>query len=540
MEIFLELALIIFVATVVSMIMRALKQPTIVGYILTGIIIGPYFLNILHVGLHMSPKVVKEVGKVSLFAGIGQILLTSSVGFIIATLLGIERVGAMYIGIAVTFSSTIIILKLLSDKGDLHKLYGKIAIGLLLVQDVIATIILIFTAATGNSVQSDLITVLSDVLLKTSFIAVLLYLSSTIMLPAVTQFLAKTPETLFLFSIGWGMMLASLFYVLGFSIEVGALIAGVTLASTPYVHEISSRLRPLRDFFVVLFFILLGSQMVFNNLSEILLPAVVLSLFMLIGNPIIVIIMMGLLGYNKRTSFLTGITITQMSEFSLILATLAFNVGQISPEVLSLITLVGLITIVFSTYIILHAHKLYPVLSDYLDTFEFRKHKYYGMADEKPPDAILFGYHRVGQDFVKSFQKLEFDFVVVDLNPESIKLLQSQNIPHRYGDAEDAEFLHELHINRVKMVVSTIPDFTTNLFLVHKIRSVNPHAVIITISHNAHEAKQLYGKGATYVVVPHYLGAQYASRMIASHGLDKKEFDEEREKHIEYLDKRSM
>lgn len=559
MNVFAEISIVIFLAATVSLIMRVLKQPLIVGYILTGIIAGPYVLNVIHdheimelfsklgitillfiVGLHMSPKVVKEVGKVSLLAGLGQIIFTSGVGFTIATILGIPKTAAMYIGIAVTFSSTIIILKLLSDKGDLTKLYGKIAIGLLLVQDVIATVILVVTAATGNAGDASITYLLITTLLKAAILVNVLLLFGGFILQPLIRFLAKSQELLFLFSIAWGMGLASLFQIMGFSVEIGALIAGVTLASTHYVHEISSRMRPLRDFFVVLFFIFLGSQMVFTNMGAIIMPALLLSFFVLVGNPIIVIILMNLLGYNKRTSFFAGMTITQMSEFSLILATLGFQIGHLSREILSLITLVGVITITFSTYLILNSHKLYPFFSRWLTLLEMKKTRKTSSGDNENFDSVLFGYNRVGHDFVKSFEKHNLNFVVVDFNPEVIKRLNEEGHPNRYGDVEDVEFLQELNLPKLKFVVSTIMDFPANEFLVQKIRSVNKKAIVIVISYNVHEAKELYKQGATYVIMPHYLGAHYASKMIADYGLDFDKFHAAKEKHMTYLEKRHM
>lgn len=558
MSVFLEISIIIALALGVAFVMRILRQPIIVGYIITGLLAGPYGLNIIHnhetielfskfgismllfiVGLHLSPKVVKEVGKVSLLTGLAQIFITSLIGFFIGRLLGLDKVSAMYVGIAITFSSTIIILKLLSDKGDLNKLYGKIAIGLLLIQDVVATLVLIFTSTfAGNTAHQDITVIILFTLVKAFFLFDVLLFTSTFVLPKIVTFAAKSQETLFLFSLAWGMGLASCFYALGFSVEIGALIGGVTLAATPFAYEMSSRLKPLRDFFIVLFFILLGSQMVLANIASILLPALLLSIFVLIGNPIIVIIITNLLGFNKRTSFFTGFTITQMSEFSLILATLGFQVGHIPQETLSLITFVALITITSSTYIILYSKKIYPIIGKVLAVLELKKNKNSHSVQEEMAEALLFGYHRMGQAFVKSLEKLELPYLVIDFNPQSIKLLKRDNIPYRYGDAEDVEFLEELELKKKSYVISTLPDMETNLFLVKKIRQVNHKAIIIVESENARDAEELYKAGASYVIVPTYLGSEYASKIITTYGLNEEEYKKLQNKHIEYLEKR--
>jgi len=557
MHIFIEISLLLGIATLLSAVMRALRQPLIVGYILTGVIAGPYLLNIITsteyielfaklgiaillfiVGLSLKPDVIREVGRTSLITGLGQVLFTSIIGFGIMKLLGFDNVSSIYGAIALTFSSTIIILKLLSDKGDLEKLYGKISIGFLLVQDIVATIILLgvsfFSSTRATESESGLI----NFLFGLGFF-VLLYIISKFILPAFTTFLAKSQEALFLFSITWGLGMAAIFYDFGFSLEIGALIAGVTLSVSPYSQEISSRMKPLRDFFILLFFVMLGSQIIISSLADILVPAIVLSLFILIGNPIIVIILMNMLGYQSKTGFLAGLTVAQISEFSLILMALGYSVGHLGQEVVSLITLVGIITIAGSTYLILYADKIYPYVKGFIRIFEFRKNIIEKTEEkENPYNIIIFGYDRVGYDFVNTAKKIENKYLVVDFNPESIKKLDIENIPHRFGDAEDVNFLEEIKLADAELVISTIPDFKTNLGLVSYYHNHRPDGIIVVTSHDIKEAKELYASGASFVVMPHYLGASYASQMIESHLTDNGRFEKERKEHLDYLEKR--
>lgn len=560
MDVFVELSLILALATVVAIIMRLLKQPLIVGYILTGIIAGPYFLDLINskeaieifskigitillfiVGLSLNPRVVKEVGKASVITGVGQVLFTAIIGFAIAIILGIDRIAALYIAIGLTFSSTIIILKLLSDKGDINKLYGKVSIGFLLVQDIIATIILILVGTISEASASNIAIILITTVLEGLGLILLLMLVSGWLFPKILPFISKSTELLFLCSIAWGLGLATLFAKLHFSIEIGALIAGVTLAATPFAAEIGSRLKPLRDFFIVLFFILLGSQMVVENIASLLIPALILSAIVMIGNPFIVIVLLNLLGYNKRTGFLAGLTVAQISEFSLILATLGFRIGQVDLQTLSLLTLVALITISASTYLILYADKIYPTLSKLLNFLQLnKKTRKSDSWGEFSYDTILFGYNRVGSDFVESFKTLKRKFIVIDYNPDSIERLKLEKIPHLFGDVEDVEFLEELSLSKITLAVSTLPEFKVNLLLVKKIRSVNTKAIVLVISQNVEEAIQLYGLGASYVIMPHYLGALYAVGMMERFELDKDEFNKAKEKHFQKLLKRPI
>ena len=290
LNVFIELSVIIVIATLISGLMRLLKQPLIIGYILTGILLSPFFLNLIKstdtitifsqigvsfllfiVGLSLSPNVIREVGKISLITGVGQVIFTTLIGFFISKLLGFSNVASMYIAIALAFSSTIIIMKLLSDKNDLDKLYGKISIGFLLVQDLIAIFILIIISSMSRELTVS--ATLLGLIFKGLVLIIILLLTGKYILPKLSNFFARSQEFLFLFSIGWGLGLASLFNFIGFSIEIGALLAGIALSVSPYHYEISSKMRPLRDFFIILFFILLGSQLSFSNINQYIVPA---------------------------------------------------------------------------------------------------------------------------------------------------------------------------------------------------------------------------------------------------------------------------
>jgi Kef-type K+ transport system membrane component KefB len=554
MEVFIELGLIIAITVFTAGIMRLLKQPLIIGYILAGIIVSPYFLGIVQsaetirvfsqigvtfllfiVGISLSPKIIKEVGKVSLITGVGQIIFTSLIGFLISIFLGFSPLVSLYIAIALTFSSTIIIMKLLSDKKDIEKLYGKISIGFLLVQDIFAIILLmVISSFSGGSgiTNFSIQYLLLGLMLIGGFILISIYI-----LPKLSAFFAKSQEFLFLFSIGWGLGLAALFHSIGFSMEIGALVAGIALSMSPFHYEISSKMRPLRDFFVILFFIFLGSQMVFGTISQFIVPAIILSLFILIGNPLIVMILMGSLGYKKKIGFQAGFTVAQISEFSLILIALGVSVGHLTGEILSLVTIVGLITISGSTYLITYSDKIYPHLSKYLSIFE--KKKTIGTEEDSGKyDIILLGYNEIGSELLQSFKKLKKKVLVVDYDPETTAKLSKEEIDCRYGDVDDEEFLNELNLDGTKMIVSTIPKFETNLLLIDKVRKTNKRTILMVLSHSIEEAKELYRHGATYVIMPHFLEGSHASKMISEYKFNAEKFRKEKKKHLRYLKKK--
>jgi len=554
MEIFLELGLILGTATLMTVIMRLLKQPLIIGYIVTGILVGPYFLDAIGsqemlstfshigislllfiVGLSLSPKVIKDVGKVSAVTGIGQVLFASLIGFFIARLLGFSTIVSLYVAVALTFSSTIIIMKLLSDKRDTDALYGRISIGFLIVQDIIAMFILMIIPSIPAGL--DITAFIFGIVLRGVGLLVLLFLIGRYILPGITKAIAKSQEFLLLFSVAWCFALAGVFHYLNFAMEIGALLAGIALSFSEYRYEISSKMKPLRDFFIVLFFIFLGTQMDFSSIGLYIAPILIFSVFILVGNPLIVMTLMGALGYTRRNSFLAGLTVAQISEFSLILIALGVTVGHLTNEVLSFITAIGLTTIAGSTYMIYYSNRIYPKISKYLKVFERKgekvdEHKYHEHGEY---DVILFGYDRIGHDLLESFKKIKKSFLVVDYNPETIIDLAKEDINCRYGDASDSELLEDLSIPKAKMIVSTIPDFDTNHLLINKIRQSNEKAIVIVVSHQIDEAMELYAAGATYIVMPHFLGGRLASTLIEQNKLSFSKFIQNKSIHIEEL-----
>jgi Kef-type K+ transport system membrane component KefB len=550
--IFIQLAIILLTAFLVSFIIRLFNQPIIIGYIIAGVLISPFIVKFVDsqeiisvfshlgiafllfiVGLHLNPNIIKKIGKTSLIIGIGQIILTFILGFLVSTkLLGYNTITSFYVGIALMFSSTIIVTKLLSDKKEIDSLYGKLSIGILIVQDLVAVgVLMVISSMNGNAEWSSFA---SRTLIGGGGSLILLFLIGYFVLPKLVYFIAKSQELLFLFSICWCFLVASLFSYLGFSMEIGALIAGVVLSISPYTTEISSKVRPLRDFFLIIFFIILGFNISLPEIKNIIFPALILSLVGLIFKPIIIMFIMMLFGHTKRNNFLVGTTLAQISEFSLIILTLGVSLGQIDKIILSTLTLTGIITIAFSSYFIIYSVPFYNKLSGFISFFE-KKRTIDQKEKIKEYNTILFGYNRIGFGILKSIQKLKKSYLVVDFNPDTIDDLRKLRIPAIYGDVSDSEFLDALNLKKVELAVSTIPDFETNLVLIEALRLANSKSIIIVRAHQISDALELYKRGANYVLTPHFLGGEYISNMIHELKTEEKEYTEEREKHIAML-----
>lgn len=542
------------VVFVFSFIMRLLKQPLIIGYILSGILVGPFVLNLVGniesistfadfgiafllfiVGLNLSPKIIKEVGMIAVLTGLGQVIFTSVIGYIIGIGLGFDSVTSIYIAIALTFSSTIIMMKLLSDKDDLDSLYGKIARGFLLVQDFVAIFILIVVSSfSGGKGAFENILI---VLIKGGIYFILVAPIAIYILPRLTSFFAKSSEFLFLFALAWGLGLSALFYSAGFSIGVGALIAGVLLSISPYSFEISAKMRPLRDFFLISFFLSLGSVMVFNGIGNMIFAAIIFSAFILIGNPLIVIIIMGLMGYSKRVGFEAGLTVAQISEFSLILISLGVSAGHLSREILSFVTFIGLFTIAGSTYMVMNSGKIYPYFSKYLSVFE-RKIKKEKFFEKEIPEYILIGENRIGFSIMNYFRKKNKNYLIVDFNPTRIKKLGSKGVKCLFGDVSCSAFLEDANFEKAKMIISTISDFNTNEMIIRTIRERNKSGVVIVISERVSDAYHLYLAGADFVVVPKFSAGEDLARLIEGFDLNKDAYKKEMRKQLKKFDER--
>jgi len=550
--IFVQLAAILFTAFIVSYIVRSFNQPIIIGYILAGIIVSPFLIHIgaststikifselgisfllFIVGLHLNPKVIKEIGLSSLAIGLIQIILTALAGFGVAKyLLGFNFMTAIYIGIGLSFSSTIIIMKLLSDEKQLDSLYGKISIGILILQDLVAIGVLMFVSSFSGSLGTEGFG-LKGFLVGGAIILFLIFIGKFVF-PKIMAKIAKSQELLFLFSICWCFLLAALFTYIGFSMEIGSLIAGVILSVSPYSTEISSKIRPLRDFFLIIFFIILGLQVQVNNFKTILFNSIILSAVVIILKPLFTMIAMRFFGYTKRTNFLVGTALGQVSEFSLILFGMLLAVGQINSTVIDTMILTMIITILFSSYFIIYSTKFYSFMSPFLGIFQKKKIKKIRHVS-KEYDTILFGYNRIGFSILNSLKRMKNKYLVVDYNPDTIKSLNKFNIPALYGDVYDLELLDELPLERLHLAISTIPELDTNLLLLDSIRDVNKDCVIILRAHSIDDALKLYKAGANYVLTPHFLGGEFVARMIKHSKSGDEDYLIERKKHIQML-----
>lgn len=536
---FARIALLLTVAAAAATLAFRLRQPTMVAFLLVGILVGPSVLGwvkpegevhllaeigiavlLFVVGLKLDIHLVRQLGTVALIAGLGQMAATAALGFGLAWLLGLDTSAALFLAIAVTFSSTIVIVKLLSDQHEIDALHGRIAMGILILQD-IAVVVAMMTIGSWTSDAPSPVQTVALIAGKLAAAALVVALLMRYVLPRLLALLAQSQELLLVFALAWGIAMAALGEALGFSQEVGAFLAGFALASTPFREAISTRLTSIRDFLLLFFFVNLGAQVDLAGIGDAIAPAAVFIVFVLLGKPLIVMAIMGWLGYRKRTSLLTGTTLGQISEFSIIFVAMGVQLGQVDEDVLGLVTLVGLVTIPLSAILILRSDRLYRLLEPLLAPFERsrpeRELAFESELDGDPrTDALVFGLGRYGSRLLEELKKAGVHVTGVDFDPEAVRALRADGIDARFGDAEDPHLLAALPFDQVRSVVSSLPSVDANRALIDALRRHGYGGPIIVAVHSEWEphGDELRAAGATDLLYPHRDAADHAGEFL--------------------------
>jgi len=537
-----ELALLLLICAAAGALFVRLRQPVLIAYIAAGIAVGPagFALVTAHdpidllaqvgvavllfaVGLKLDLQHVRHIGPVALATGLGQLAFTIVVGFLLTLALGKGWVEALYIAVALTFSSTIIIVKLLSDKRELDSLHGRIAVGFLIVQDLAVVVAMMTMSALRGSDGAD--AAWQDVVFSLGWrlgvAAAAMFVLMRWVLPVVVAAMARSQELLLVFAIAWGVALAALGEWAGFSKEAGAFLAGFSLASTPFREAMHARLTGIRDFLLLFFFIDLGAKLDFSTLSAEVVPALVLSAFVLVGNPLIVMAIMGWMGYRKRTGFMAGLTVAQISEFSIVFVAMGITLGHVGVATLGLTTLVGLVTITLSTYMILQSQRLFEWMSPWLGVFERRRpFRELDGADQGVAaefDVVVFGLGRYGRRLLDQLRAAGVKAVGVDFDPEAVAELRARSVPAHFGDAEDPEFLESLPVHRARWAISTLPQWASNRALLHALSQARFGGTLAAAPRDPPHAQSLAEAGVTHLFNPFDDAADHAAAALARH-----------------------
>ena len=426
-----DIGLILIFAAIVAYIAKAIKQPLIPAYIIAGLILGPLALGIIHdseiirtiaeigiifllfiVGIEMDLNKLKSVGWTTIIVGTLQVVLTFIAGYLISLYaLGFDPLNSVYAGLVLAFSSTMIVIKLLSDEEELNTLHGRLIIGILFLQDVF--VIFALAILLGTTTFSPALIV--PILIKAFILFLIAYLLNRYVVYRVFKFAAKSQELLFLMALAICFVFVMIAYLFGFSIAIGAFVAGITIANLPYNMDIVGRVSPLKDFFATIFFVALGLQLGIGNFSTILFPLLIFMLVILFLKPFVILIILSILGYDKRNSFAAAISLAQISEFSLILV---MSLASVSEVLFTTTILAAIISIALTSYIFKYEMKIYNILFPVLKIFEKLaiKKRGIGRTRKDKKNIVLFGYHRIGTIFYSALSKMKKKVLIVDFD----------------------------------------------------------------------------------------------------------------------------
>ncbi len=535
---FVDLIQILGVATVAAVVATLLRQPIVVAFIFVGVFVGPAGIDLVPadsafvdlfgrvgialllfvVGLKLDPALIRTAGFVAVISGLGQVIITTIVGFLITMAFGVDLLSAFYISLALTFSSTVIIVKVLSDRREIDSLHGRIALGILIVQDIVVIVALtLLSGLQGAEGAGATLEQLGLSLLRGAALVAAMIVMARFLIPLIEPRLLTTPEVLVLGGIAWAVLMAAGATWAGFSPEMGAFVAGVVLATKRPRQLVAARLTTVRDFLLLFFFVSLGVHLQLSDLQSQLLPALGLSLFVLVGNPLIVMGITIAMGFRARTGLVAGMALAQISEFSFILMALGLDLGHVDESSLALVTLVGLITFAASTYMITYANQIYRFLQPAISKIErpvaHREDEILDEADQ-PVEVLVFGTGRLGTVILSRLREIGVEAMGVDFDPVAVRRLQDLGFHMRFADVEAPEFLQGLPLTSVHIAVSTIRSPDIEVGLLEALREHNFRRPVLLTSQSAATAHRLEDLGATLVLLPFEAAGERASEMI--------------------------
>jgi len=526
---FLNLGLIFFVLFLISSFFYLINQPLLISYIISGALVSNFFnlskenisflnsfadLGIIFlffvVGLQLDLNLLKEISKKAIWLGLSQEFLTILAGLILVILLGYPFKQALLISIALSFSSTAIVFKILSDKKELETLYGRLIVGFMIVQDIFAVLIFFLL----DLMESNFFK-FNEIII--SFLSLFLFFSLLFLMnKLIKKFEEKIEsnlEYLFVFSLSYLMGVIGLGNLLNIGNEISSLSAGLSLANLVFSKEIVSRFKPLRDFFILLFFVKLGLNFpIFQIDLNFFYHLLILSFFVIFFNPLIVMIIMRLFKFPLKVNFIVSLSSGQISEFSFVMADITKEKNLFNENLVHLISGIGFITIFASSYLLYFHETIFNKIKKFIYFFEVKERE---EKEEKFSYPIfLFGADRIGSIILKNLKDYKDKILIIDYNPEIVKKLKNENYNVIYGDASEVDFLEELNLKETKIAISTIPDLNINLLILEFLKSKNKEIIFISVATREKEKLELENKGSDFVFIPYHLGGEVISQKI--------------------------
>ena len=544
-----DLGWIVAAAAAFAIVGRWIGLPGIVAYLLAGLAIGPLTgvvtmtpglellsevgitLLLFVVGLELSFGKIRAMGRVAVLAGGFQIALTFAGGLALGLCLGLEAPSAALLGAGLAFSSTVVAVKMLDERDAFNRLHGRLSVGVLLVQDLVAIILLTVLAGLSRSTGEASVVEPAGLAagMGRAMIGMALLLAGSLaaarwILPRPFAWLARRPEALLVWSLAWCFALVLAAHALHLSLEIGAFLAGVSLAQLPYNEDLHRRVHPIMDFAIAVFFVCLGLKM---NLTGSAVPwasAVAISLFVLLGKPALFLWILPRLGYGVRTSLLTGLTLSQISEFSFIVAALGVSTGLVGPEFLSLISVVGLLTITGSAFLVRFGDPLVRLAarSGLLKPFlpaALQRHPAPGAEDSTPATTlaghiIVVGMNSLGRRLATALAEAGETVVAIDTDPHKLAGLPCRR---EIGNVTYRAVLGHAGLPRAKLLVSALRIDAVNELLAFRCAQAGVRCAMHV--HDLREMDHLLQADTSFLILSKVDGVKELHRQLAALGL---------------------
>ena len=530
-------AVLFLVVAAISFFVKLIKQPIIIGYIISGFIfsffigadaagsqvmsmaeLGITFLLFL-MGLEFSLSSLRYLGKDIFIATALQTIVLFFVAFIPSKLLGFSANESIYLAILFMFSSTLLVAKWVEDRKETSSLHGKMILGILVVQDIFAILILsILNLFRETGIERIIL-----VPLKGLILVAIAFIFARYILNRLFRFALKYPELMFVLSLGICFLFVGISPLLGYSTSRGAFIAGITLANRKYKNEILGRLKPLIIFFNMLFFVGMGFQLDTNFTPNAVSLIIIFLVLCFIAKPVAVYLTLKLRGYDLRTAFKAALSLSQFSEFGMIIIFAGISIGLVSAEINAIAILLIVATMAISSYLIKYESLLFRYCENSLKKIDvlFKSKKNEEESQNlKGYNIIFFGYYDLGKEFFSKLEGRGKKIMVVENDPQNIRILKNEKIPFVYGSIYNPYFLDRIDFNNVEIAVSSLVNAEDNKLIIKTIKRNNQKAIIIATAKSVSNSLELYDAGADYVIYPSYLNEQNVSVLLEDYTSD--------------------
>jgi len=516
-----DIVVLLGFSVVVVLLLQRLRLPSVLGFLVTGIIIGPFGFGLIEnpeqieilseigvillmfvIGMELSIKQLASIKRTVFLGGLLQVGLSIIVTAFIFSVLGFSWNEAVFMGFLFSLSSTAIVLKILYDRNEITAPHGRMALGILIFQDLIVVPMMLITPMMAGT-TGDLYNEVLLLVLKSALVLALTYVGAKYLVPRAMYLIAQTKskELFLLATIALCFTVAFITASAGLSLAFGAFLAGLIISESDYSHQATSTILPFRELFISFFFISIGMLLdldfFMKNAAVIMLMVVVV--FILKGG--VVSLTAAALKYPIRTVLLTGMALFQVGEFAFILSRIGIESGLLSEEMNQYFLSVSVFTMLLTPFVFLFSGRATNFILRKIAPGSHRTVPLSRQDAQEPEDHLLIiGYGINGANLAKAAKYADIPYMILELNPQIVREQKARGEPIIYGDAVQEHMLEAVHVNKARIVVIAISDPRATKAIVSNIRHISPSVHIVVRTRYVKEIETLLGLGADEVI----------------------------------------